>query len=137
MALSSACPDPTLSSGDSCSVGTRSRRRASQAASALSTGVQYDPPLAFGRVTRRLGDRAAAAVFLVSLAFWWLEALVIPLGPGRDLGTYLGDYLQLFQSHAIDLGYVLGRTPVGLAATGGLSAADAAALQAVAATSIP
>jgi hypothetical protein len=71
-------------------------------------------------VARRLGDRAAAAVFLVSLALWWLEALVIPLGPGRDLGTYLGDYVQLFQSNPIDLGYVLGRTPVASLISGGL-----------------
>jgi hypothetical protein len=71
-------------------------------------------------VARRLGDPAAAAVFLVSLALWWLEALVIPLGSGRDLGTYLGDYVQLFQSHPIDLGYVLGRTPIASLVSGGL-----------------
>jgi hypothetical protein len=77
----------------------------------------------------RLGDRAATvaesrrgvgAVFLVSLAVWWLEALVIPLGQGRDLGTYLGAYVQLFQAHPIDLGYVLGRTPVASLIVGGL-----------------
>jgi hypothetical protein len=91
-------------------------------------------PLAFARVAarqqvRRLGERAAAwaetrravgVVFLVSLAVWWLQALVIPLGPGRDLGTYLGDYVQLFQAHPIDLGYVLGRTPLASLVAGGL-----------------
>ena len=60
------------------------------------------------------------AVFLVALAAWWLEALVIPLGPGRDLGTYLGAYVQLFQAHPIDLGYVLGRTPISSLVVGGL-----------------
>jgi glycosyltransferase involved in cell wall biosynthesis len=63
---------------------------------------------------------AAAVLFAVSLAVWWLEAIVIPLGPGRDLGTYLGGYVQLFQSHPIDLGYVLGRTPIAMLVVGGL-----------------
>ena len=65
-----------------------------------------------GAVTFSERRFAVAVVFAVSLAFWWLEALVIPLGPGRDLGTYLGGYIQLFQAHPIDLGYVLGRTPI-------------------------
>ncbi len=55
--------------------------------------------------------RGIAVVFLVALVVWWLEALAMPLAPGRDLQTYLGGYIQLFQSHPIDLGYVLGRTP--------------------------
>src|SRR3954466_12768656 len=63
---------------------------------------------------------AAAVVFVIALAVWWLEAVVIPLGPGRDLGTYLGGYAQLFQSHPIDLGYVLGRTPIAMLVVGGL-----------------
>ena len=59
-------------------------------------------------------------VFLVALAVWWLEALAMPLAQGRDLGTYLGGYIQLFQSHPIDLGYVLGRTPGATLIIGGL-----------------
>jgi hypothetical protein len=91
-------------------------------------------PLAFARVAarqqvRRLGERAAASaetrravgvVFVVSLVVWWVQALVIPLASGRDLGTYLGDYVQLFQTHPIDLGYVLGRTPLASLVAGGL-----------------
>ena len=61
-----------------------------------------------------------AVVFLVALAVWWLEALAMPLAQGRDLGTYLGGYIQLFQSHPIDLGYVLGRTPGATLIIGGL-----------------
>lgn len=60
------------------------------------------------------------AVFLVALAVWWVQALVIPLAAGRDLGTYLGAYLQLFDRDAIDLGYVLGRTPLASLPVGGL-----------------
>ncbi len=56
--------------------------------------------------------RAPLAVFLLAAAVWWLQALVWPLAAGRDFGTYAGAYLQLFDSHAIDLGYVLGRTPI-------------------------
>ena len=63
---------------------------------------------------------AGGVVFVGSLVVWWLQALVIPLGPGRDLGTYLGGYVQLFQAHPIDLGYVLGRTPVSMLVVGGL-----------------
>src|SRR5207248_2581975 len=64
--------------------------------------------------------RGVGIVFVLALAVWWLEALVIPLGPGRDLGTYLGGYIQLFQAHPIDLGYVLGRTPLATLPVGGL-----------------
>jgi hypothetical protein len=64
--------------------------------------------------------RGVAVVFLVALAVWWLEALAMPLAQGRDLGTYLGGYIQLFQSHPVDLGYVLGRTPGATLIIGGL-----------------
>lgn len=64
--------------------------------------------------------RAPTAVFASALALWWLEALALPLAPGRDLGTYLGAYAQLFQADPIDLGYVLNRTPVAPLVMGGL-----------------
>jgi glycosyl transferase family 87 len=82
-----------------------------------------------GEVCVRLARRAAAEaetrrgvaiVFVAGLVVWWLEALIIPLGPGRDFGTYLGGYAQLFQSDPIDLGYVLGRTPLAPLIIGGL-----------------
>jgi len=59
-------------------------------------------------------------VFLVALLVWWLEALVTPLAQGRDIGTYLGAYVELFQSHPVDLGYILGRTPIAPLVVGGL-----------------
>ena len=37
----------------------------------------------------------------------------MPLAAGRDFGTYLGAYIELFQADPVDLGYVLGRTPLG------------------------
>ena len=80
--------------------------------------IAVSPP---GEACSRLARRAVTLaesrwavgiVFVAALCIWWLQAVVIPLGPGRDLGTYLGGYVQLFQSHPIDLGYVLGRTPL-------------------------
>jgi hypothetical protein len=82
-----------------------------------------------GEVSARLARRAVLwaetraaviAVFVIALGVWWLQALVIPLDGGRDLGTYLGAYVQLFQAHPIDLGYVLGRTPGATLVVGGL-----------------
>lgn len=65
------------------------------------------------RALEAVGTRSAAAVvFVLAVGVWWLEALVMPLEAGRDFGTYLGAYAQLFHSHPIDLGYLLGRTPL-------------------------
>ena len=82
-----------------------------------------------GEVSSRFARRAAALaetrrgtgiVFVAALAVWWMQALVIPLAAGRDFGTYLGAYVQLFQSDPIDLGYVLNRTPLSPLVSGGL-----------------
>jgi hypothetical protein len=73
-----------------------------------------------GEVSSRLAGRGVPIVFVVALGVWWLQALVIPLAAGRDLATYLGAYVQLFQSHPIDLGYVLGRTPIATLVVGAL-----------------
>ncbi|MGH3136162.1 MAG: hypothetical protein ACRDPV_06690 [Gaiellaceae bacterium] len=54
----------------------------------------------------------AVAVFIAGLTVWWVQAYAMPLAGGRDFGTYVGAYVELFQSDPIDLGYVLGRTPV-------------------------
>jgi hypothetical protein len=64
--------------------------------------------------------KAIWIVFGVALGVWWLEAIVLPLNGGRDLGTYLGTYAQLFHSHPVDLGYVLDRMPIASIAIGGL-----------------
>ena len=70
---------------------------------------------------RRLGH-PVVVVFAVALAVWWIQALVLPLAGGRDLATYLGTYVQLGWSHPVDLGYVLGRTPLSPLFIGGLLA---------------
>ena len=71
-------------------------------------------------VSRLIGRLAAAAetrwaplvVAVAAVGVWWLQAVAIPLAGGRDFGTYLGAYSELFHSDPIDLGYVLGRTPL-------------------------
>jgi hypothetical protein len=69
--------------------------------------------LLFGRAAA-FAEGAAAPFVVVAgaLVVWWVQAVVIPLAPGRDFGTYAGAYAELFQRHPIDLGYVLGRTPL-------------------------
>jgi hypothetical protein len=61
-----------------------------------------------------------AAAFVAALAVWWIQAIALPLDRGRDFGTYVGAYIELFQRDPIDLGYVLGRTPIAPLVTGGL-----------------
>src|SRR5574337_1468602 len=62
----------------------------------------------------------AVTVFGIALAVWWIQAIAIPVGPGRDFETYVGDFVELFQRHPIDIGYVLGRTPIAPLVTGAL-----------------
>ena len=62
----------------------------------------------------------AGVVFLAGLTVWWVQAYAMPLAGGRDFGTYAGAYVELFQSDPIDLGYVLGRTPVAPLVVGAL-----------------
>jgi hypothetical protein len=59
-------------------------------------------------------------VFSAALVVWWIQAIAMPLASGRDFGTYVGGYVELWQRHPIDLGYVLGRTPIAPLVTGGL-----------------
>jgi hypothetical protein len=64
----------------------------------------------------------AVAVFVAALVVWWVQAIAMPLSRGRDFGTYVGAFIELFQPDPIDLGYVLGRTPIAPLVTGGLLA---------------
>ena len=92
---------------------------------ALATGAAANVPSvrSLGRaISRALGFLATrwgtVAVFVSALVVWWIQAIAIPLASGRDFGTYVGAYIELFQRHPIDLGYVLGRTPVAPLVTG-------------------
>lgn len=71
-------------------------------------------------VTETDARRAPFVVALVALCVWWLQAIGLPLAGGRDFATYLGAYHELFQRHTVDLGYVLGRTPIAPLVVGAL-----------------
>jgi hypothetical protein len=54
-----------------------------------------------------------------------LYSLAWPLGPGRDLGTYLRVYIQLFDPHAVYPQAMAARTPIAPLVVGGLLDAGA------------
>jgi hypothetical protein len=68
--------------------------------------------------------RAPWAVLALALAVYALYSVAWPLGAGRDLGTYLRVYVQLFH-HAVYPQAMTARTPVGPLVAGGLLDAGA------------
>ncbi len=75
---------------------------------------------------------AVVALVLASLLVYGVVSLAWPLGPGRDIGTYLRVYAQLFDAHAVYPQAMLARTPlaplaVGLLLEGGPVVAELAA----------
>jgi len=84
-------------------------------------GWRHDASRLIGRLAAAAETRWAPLVVAVTaIGVWWLQAVAIPLGGGRDFATYLGAYSELFESDPIDLGYVLGRTPLSPLVVGGL-----------------
>ena len=76
-------------------------------------GWRHDASRLIGRLAAAAETRWAPLVVAVAaVGVWWLQAVAIPLAGGRDFATYLGAYSELFHSDPIDLGYVLGRTPL-------------------------
>jgi hypothetical protein len=83
-----------------------------------------------GWLRRQLASLAALAetqggtitVVAAALAVWWIQAIAMSLGQGRDFGTHAGAFVEIIQSDPIGLGYVLGRTPIAPLVTGGLLA---------------
>jgi len=57
-----------------------------------------------GRGERLVGTRRGAlSLFVAALAVYGLESLAVPLRPGRDFGTYLEYYDQLFHGVALPM----------------------------------
>jgi hypothetical protein len=76
-------------------------------------GWRHDASRLIGRLAAAAETRWAPLVVAVAaVGVWWLQAVAIPLAGGRDFATYLGAYSELIHSDPIDLGYVLGRTPL-------------------------
>ena len=100
---------------DGASLAERVASRLARGVDGLASGVRRTRRLRSRRREAARSRRSAAA-----LAVWWIQAIAMPLAGGRDFGTYLGAFVELFQSDPIDLGYVLGRTPIAPLAMGGL-----------------
>jgi hypothetical protein len=63
--------------------------------------------------------RGAAVVFLVALAVYGLQSVALPVIPGRDFGTYLRFYVQMFDWASVLPMSMLFRTPVAPLVVGG------------------
>ena len=63
--------------------------------------------------------RGAALLFLVALAVYGLQSIALPVVPGRDFGTYLRFYVQMFEWDSVLPMSMLFRTPVAPLLVGG------------------
>lgn len=73
-----------------------------------------------GRLERGIESRRGVALlFLVALAVYALQSIALPVVPGRDLGTYLRFYVQMFEWDSVLPMSMLYRTPVAPLVLGG------------------
>jgi Dolichyl-phosphate-mannose-protein mannosyltransferase len=72
------------------------------------------------RCERAIASRRGAAVLLVvALAVYGLQSIALPVIPGRDFGTYLRFYVQMFDWDSVLPMSMLFRTPVAPLVVGG------------------
>jgi len=72
------------------------------------------------RLERRIGTRrGSAAVLGAALAAYGLQSVALPVVPGRDFGTYLRFYVQMFDWGSVLPMSMLFRTPVAPLVVGG------------------
>ncbi len=68
----------------------------------------------------RVGTRrGGATVFAVALLVFGLRSIALPVIPGRDFGTYLGYYVQMWEWHSVVPMAMLFRTPLAPLVIGG------------------
>jgi hypothetical protein len=73
-----------------------------------------------GRLERGLGSRRGVVVlFAVALAVYGLQSIALPVVSGRDFGTYLRFYAQMFEWDSVLPMSMLFRTPVAPLVVGG------------------
>ncbi len=73
-----------------------------------------------GRLERGIGSRrGSAALVAAALVVYGLQSSALPVVPGRDLGTYLRFYVQMFEWHSVLPMSMLYRTPVAPLVVGG------------------
>ena len=75
------------------------------------------PPRA--AVWRRIGSRGTALLVLVALAVYGVQSIALPVVPGRDFGTYLRFYVQMFEWDSVLPMSMLYRTPLAPLVVGG------------------
>ena len=63
--------------------------------------------------------RGVAALFAVAVAVYGLQSLALPVVPGRDFGTYLRFYVQMFEWDSVLPMSMLYRTPLAPLVVGG------------------
>ena len=57
--------------------------------------------------------RGGTTVFALALLVFGLRSIALPVIPGRDFGTYIGYYVEMWDWHAVDPMSMLYRTPPG------------------------
>jgi hypothetical protein len=73
-----------------------------------------------GRLERGIGSRRGSAVVVAAaLVVYGLQSSFLPVVPGRDFGTYLRFYAQMFEWHSVLPMSMLYRTPVAPFVVGG------------------
>lgn len=83
--------------------------------SGRTRGPAPNAQVALGFVTRR----AALVLVGVALAVYGLQSIALPIVPGRDFGTYLRFYVQMFEWDSVLPMSMLFRTPVAPLVVGG------------------
>ena len=63
--------------------------------------------------------RGGATVFALALAVFGVRSIALPVIPGRDFGTYIGYYVQMWDWHSVVPMSQLYRTPLAPLVIGG------------------
>ena len=63
--------------------------------------------------------RGGTTVFALALLVFGLRSIALPVIPGRDFGTYIGYYVEMWDWHAVDPMSMLYRTPLAPIVIGG------------------
>jgi hypothetical protein len=75
---------------------------------------------AINRLESRVGTRrGGATVFALALVVFGLRSIALPVIPGRDFGTYIGYYVEMWDWHSVDPMSMLYRTPLAPFVIGG------------------
>ncbi len=75
---------------------------------------------AIGRLESEIGTRrGGTGVFVLALLVFGVRSIALPVVPGRDFGTYIGYYVQMWDWHSVIPMSMLFRTPLAPLVIGG------------------